>query len=593
MRCLEYPFDSAMILQKKRALRRELLAQEGLVDKKIAILSGSTVGEIKNILELFLLNAGIRPTFYVGEYARFYEEGMFDPSGALAAFEPDVIYIHTSVHNLGNLPAQTDTPEQAEQKLRAETARWMQLWRAMQRFGCPIIQNNFELPDVRVMGNLDAVDIRGRVRFVNRMNDMTALWAEKTPNFYMHDLCWLSASEGVSRWCAPAAWCAYQYALDVPYIPVLCHSLANIVKSIFGKNKKGVVLDLDNTLWGGVIGDDGAEGVALGEESPAGRAFTAFQRYLKELSGMGVLLNVSSKNEDAAARAGFARADSVLKIEDFLCFNANWDPKPRNVEAIAKTINILPESLVFLDDNPVERDLMRQTLPGVAAPELTAPEEYVRILDRGGWFEPTAISDDDRRRGEMYRQNAQRAAEVQSFENYDDYLRSLAMHGEFGAFDAAHLERITQLINKTNQFNMTTRRYTAAEIEALCADPAYLTLYGRLADKFGDNGIVTAMIGHQDGDVLEIDLWIMSCRVFKRNLEQTLFDQIVAACKARGAKTIVGRFLPTAKNLPAKDFYASIGFARVSESETETVYRFDIPEQYEPLNHVMEVTVLP
>ncbi|MBD5101276.1 MAG: HAD-IIIC family phosphatase [Subdoligranulum sp.] len=593
MRCLEYPFDSAMILQKKRALRRELLAQEGLVPKKIAILSGSTVGEIKNILELFLLNAGIQPTFYVGEYARFYEEGMFDPSGALAAFKPDVIYLHTSVHNLGNLPAQTDSPEQAEQKLRAETQRWMQLWRAMQRFGCPIIQNNFELPDVRVMGSLDAVDIRGRVRFVNRMNDMTALWAEKTPGFYMHDLCWLSASEGVGRWCSPAAWCAYQYALDVPYIPVLCHSLANIVKSIFGKNKKGVVLDLDNTLWGGVIGDDGAEGVALGEESPAGRAFTAFQRYLKELSGMGVLLNVSSKNEDAAARAGFARADSVLKTEDFLCFNANWDPKPRNVEAIAKTINILPESLVFLDDNPVERDLMRQTLPGVAAPELTAPEEYVRILDRGGWFEPTAISDDDRRRSEMYRQNAQRAAEVQSFENYDDYLRSLAMRGEFGAFDAAHLERITQLINKTNQFNMTTRRYTAAEIEALCADPAYLTLYGRLADKFGDNGIVTAMIGHQQGETLEIDLWIMSCRVFKRNLEQTLFDQIVAACKARGVKTIVGRFLPTAKNLPAKDFYASIGFARVSESETETVYRFELPAQYEPLNHVMEVTDLP
>ncbi len=263
------------------------------------------------------------------------------------------------------------------------------------------------------------------------------------------------------------------------------------------------------------------------------------------------------------------------------------------MEAIAKAINILPESLVFLDDNPVERDLMRQTLPGVAVPELTAPEEYVRILDRGGWFEPTSVSDDDRRRGEMYRQNAQRAAEVQSFENYDDYLRSLAMRGEFGAFDAAHLERITQLINKTNQFNMTTRRYTAAEIEALCADPACLTLYGRLADKFGDNGIVTALIGRQNGDALEIELWIMSCRVFKRNLEHTLFDQLVAACKARGVKTILGRFLPTAKNLPAKDFYPSIGFARIRESEAEALYRFDIPEQYEPLNHVMEVAALP
>lgn len=592
MRCLEYPFDCAMILQKKRALRRELREQKDLVPKKVAILSGSTVGEIKNILELFLLNAGIDPTFYVGEYARFYEEGMFDPSGALTAFAPDVIYVHTSVHNLDHLPLQTDTPEQAGQKLQDETQRWMGLWRAMQRFGCPIIQNNFELPDARVMGNLDAVDPRGRVRFVRRMNDMTALWAEKTPNFYLHDLCWLSASEGVARWCSPAAWCAYQYALDVPYIPVLCHSLASMIKSIFGKNKKGVVLDLDNTLWGGVIGDDGAEGVALGEESPAGRAFTAFQRYLKELSGMGVLLNVSSKNEDAAARSGFARADSVLRTEDFVCFNANWDPKPKNVEAIAQAVNILPDSLVFLDDNPVERDLMRSALPAVSVPELDAPENYVRILDRGGWFEPTSVSDDDRRRSEMYRQNAQRAAEVQSFANYDDYLRSLSMRAEFGPFDAAHLERITQLINKTNQFNMTTRRYTAAEIEALCADPAHLTLYGRLADKFGDNGIVTALIGRQDGETVEIELWIMSCRVFKRNLEQTLFDRLVTVCGERGVRTIIGRFLPTAKNLPAKEFYPSVGFERVSESETETVYRFEIPDAYEPRGNVMEVVSL-
>ncbi len=254
--------------------------------------------------------------------------------------------------------------------------------------------------------------------------------------------------------------------------------------------------------------------------------------------------------------------------------------------------NILPDSLIFLDDNPVERDLMRSALPAVSVPELDAPENYVRILDRGGWFEPASVSDDDRRRGEMYRQNAQRAAKVQSFANYDDYLRSLSMRAEFGPFDAAHLERITQLINKTNQFNMTTRRYTAAEIEALCADPAHLTLYGRLADKFGDNGIVTALIGRQDVETLEIELWIMSCRVFKRNLEQTLFDRLVAVCGERGVRTIIGRFLPTAKNLPAKEFYPSVGFERVSESETETVYRFEIPDAYEPRGNVMEVVSL-
>jgi len=592
LQCLEYPFDSAMILAKKRALRRELLGQEGLVPKRVAILSGSTVGEIKNILELFLLNAGIQPTFYVGDHARFYEDGMFDASGALAAFAPDVIYMHTSVRNLEHLPLQTDTPEEAERKFQTETKRWMGLWRALQRFGCPIIQNNFELPDVRVMGHLDAVDVHGHVRFVSLMNNMTSLWAAQMPNFYLHDLCWLSASVGLEKWCSPAAWYAYQYAQAVECIPLLCHSVANIIKSLFGKNKKGVALDLDNTLWGGVIGDDGAEGVALGEESPAGRAFSAFQRYLKELSGIGVLLNVASKNEDSAARSGFARPDSVLHTDDFICFKANWEPKPRNVAAIAKELNLLPESLVFLDDNPAERALMRRELPEVAAPELAAPEEYVRLLDRGGWFEPTAISDDDRKRAEMYRQNHQRAEAEASFSDYNEYLRSLAMRCELGAFDAPHLERITQLINKTNQFNLTARRYTAAETAACAADPACLTLYGRLSDRFGDNGIVTAVIGEIADDTLTIALWVMSCRVFQRGLEYAVFDRLCELCRARGLRTIRGIFCPTAKNLPAAGFYATMGFEKISETPEATVYRFSVPETQEPLNRVMEVVTI-
>ena len=592
MQCLEYPFDPAVILAKKRALRRELLKQDGLVQKRVAILSGSTVGEIKNILELFLLNAGIQPTFYVGDHARFYEDGMIEPSRSLAGFAPDVIYMHTCVHNLENLPRQTDTPEEAERKFQSETQRWQQLWRALQRFECPVIQNTFELPDVRVMGHLDAVDVHGRVRFVNLMNNMVSSWAAQTPNFYLHDLCWLSASVGLEKWCSPSAWYAYQYAQAVECIPLLCHSVANIMKSLFGKNKKGLVLDLDNTLWGGVIGDDGAEGVALGGESPPGRAFSAFQEYLKELSGMGVLLNVASKNEDSAARSGFARPDSVLHDEDFVCFKANWDPKPHNIASIAKEINLLPDSLVFVDDNPAERALVRQELPEVAAPEMTAPETYMRTLDRGGWFEPVSVSDDDRKRTGMYRQNRQRAEAQSAAADYDSYLRGLEMRCTFGAFDAPHIERITQLINKTNQFNLTTRRYTAAETAACAADPACLTLYGRLADTFGDNGIVTAVIGHFAGSTLTVDLWVMSCRVFQRGLEYAVFDRICDICRARGTWDIRGIFRPTAKNRPAAGFYDSLGFEKISESDEETVYRFAVPENSAPLNQVMEVEIV-
>lgn len=589
MQELEYPFDGAMILQKKRALKRKLLEKDGLVPKKIAIMSGSTIGEIKNILELFLLDAGIRPEFYVGGYALYYENLVFD-DGSLAAFAPDVIYIHTSAQNITDWPSQFDSAEAAAQKLENTYARFEQVWQAAARFGCPVVQNNFELPSYRIMGNRDAVDVRGRVRFVNELNARFAAYAEKTPNFYLHDLCYLAASVGLDNFFSPSVWYAYKYAMDTQYIPLLCHSVTRIIKSLFGKNKKSVVLDLDNTLWGGVIGDDGPEGIALGKETPAGMAYTEFQAYLKELSGLGVMLNVCSKNEEKNALEGFERADSVLKRDDFLCFKANWDPKHINVAAIAKELNILPDSFVFMDDNPAEREIVRREVPGVTVPELTAPEMYISAIDKAGWFEVTTLSGDDRKRNEMYKQNMQRAAAQASFGDYNDYLRSLEMTCEAGAFDLPHAERITQLINKTNQFNLTTRRYTAAEVEKLIGNPDYITLYGRLVDKFGDNGIVTALIAHVRGDEADIELWIMSCRTFKRNLEHAMFDLLVEECAKRGVKRINGVYLPTAKNLLVSDFYATIGFEKTGESEKgEKSFSFTAFDGYSAQNTVMKV----
>ena len=589
MRCFDYPFDPAFILQKKRALRRELLASEGLVPKKVAILSGSTVGEIKNILELFLLNAGIRPEFYVGGYALFYEELTFDADGALAAFAPDIIYVHTSARNLGNLPLQTDTPEQAEEKFAAECARWQGMWKAAARFGCPVVQNNFELPGLRVMGSMDAVDPHGRVRFVNRMNAMLADWAAATPNFYLHDLCWLSASVGVDSWCAPAAWYAYKYALDMQYIPLLCHSVANIIKSIFGKNKKGVVLDLDNTLWGGVIGDDGPEGVELGNETPTGMAYTAFQSYLKELSGMGVLLNVCSKNEEAAAKAGFERADSVLKADDFLCFKANWEPKDLNLKAIASELNLGADSFVFADDNPAERAIVAAQVPGVAVPALDGAENYIKTLDHGGYFEVTALSKEDLKKTELYHQNAERAKAQAAFADYGQYLDSLEMTATIKGFEPLYIQRIAQLTNKSNQFNLTTLRCSEDDIRAMAGDKNDLCLCGKLVDKFGDNGIVTVVAGRQQGDVLDLTLWLMSCRVLKRGMEDAMMDTVVAEAAARGVKTIVGHYYPTAKNAMVREFYAQYDFAKTAEdADGNTEWTLDVAA-YTPKHPHMKI----
>lgn len=587
----DYPYDCDVILQKKRRLRRELLTQSGLIPKKIAILSGSTIGEIKPILELFLLHHGIQPEFYEGEYARYYENAVFD-DGSLRAFAPDMIYVHTTVQNLSGLPCPADSDVEAEEKLAAEVLRWQSFWDACCSMGAIVIQNNFEFPNVRVMGSFEAVDRRGAVRFVRRMNEALARYAEAHRGFLVNDINYLAAELGLDHWFSPTMWYAYQYALDLSAVPALCASIANIIKSLYGKNKKSMACDLDNTLWGGVIGDDGVQGIQLGEESPSGRAFTALQRYLKLVSQTGVLLNVNSKNEAEIAKSGFSRPESVLHEEDFICFTANWQPKDENLAQMASQLNLLPESFVFLDDNPAEREIVRRRFPQTAVPELTEPEHYVRTLARSGYFEVTSLSADDKKRSEMYRENAQRAQAQAAFSDYSDYLRSLEMKAVIAPFDIAHAARITQLMNKTNQFNLTTRRYTDAEVSACMSDGNTLTLYASLADRFGDNGIVSALIGRVQDGILTIEEWVMSCRVFKRDLELAVFDALIAYCRTHNITSIEGDYLPTAKNAYVRTLYPTLGFSQTAESEEGTHYCFDILAESAPLCSVIEVTSL-
>lgn len=588
MSMLDYPFDGALVLQKKRALKKELLCAEGLIDKKVAIMSGCTVGEFKNMLELFLLKGGIRPQFHEGGYALFYENVVFD-DGTLAGFAPDVLYIHTSVRNVRAWPAPGMDTAEADELLNTELARFTAVWDAAEKLGCPVVQNNFELPLWRNYGNMDSWDKSGRVNFINRLNARFAEEAQKRGYLFIHDINYLSAMHGVDEWCDTAAWYGYKYPCAPQFIPEFCHSLAGLVKSLFGRTKKAVVTDLDNTLWGGVIGEEGAEGVELGSESPAGMAFAEFQEYLAMLAARGILLNVASKNEKEPAESGFKRDDSPLKTEDFLCFEANWNPKSQSIAKIAETLNIGIDSLVFTDDNPAEREEVRRVHPAVEAPPIAQPEASIKMVDRGAYFEVSSLSKDDVARGEMYKQNAQRAAQQQSFADYGEYLKSLEMSAEIAPFKEEWQERITQLINKTNQFNLTTRRYTAAEVSELAKDGTQLTLSGRLVDKFGDNGLTTAIIAKQTGDALDIELWIMSCRVFKRGLEHAMFDALVAEAKKRGVKTITGTWLPTAKNVITKDFYTSIGFQLTEENEDGRRFSYTVPKSYENQNKAIEI----
>ena len=334
------------------------------------------------------------------------------------------------------------------------------------------------------------------MNFVLRLNAEFANYARNHSRFLINDILYLSAQVGQAAWFRNSYWYNFHMALSPTATVALAHNVAAIVKSVYGKSKKCLVLDLDNTLWGGVIGDDGVQNLILGKDHPVGEAFLDFQRYVKDLQRRGVILAVCSKNDAENAKEGFSHPDSVLKLEDFSAFKANWDPKPENIRAIAAELNIGLDSIVFVDDNPAERDFVAEQLPEVAVPNVGADVScFAEVLEHERYFEVDKVVQDDLNRSAYYSSNAQRSAGQAKFSNYGEFLASLEMTAEIGPFLPVYLERITQLINKTNQFNLTTRRYTSAEVVAIAQDPAFITLYGRLADKFGDNGLVSVLIG--------------------------------------------------------------------------------------------------
>lgn len=578
MKELCYPFDSAYIIKKKRSIKKALLADGSQrIEKRIAVLGGSTTGDIVATLELFLLDNGIQPAFYESEYNAYWQDAMFG-NEELDSFKPDVIFIHTSNRNITETLSMSMTREQVDEALDRQLEHFTVMWKKLsEKFGCAIIQNNFELPLYRLLGNRDAYDFHGMTSFISRLNEKFCEYARDNKNFYINDINYLSASYGLEKWSNPLYWYMYKYALCLEAVPYLSHSVANIIKSLYGKNKKAFALDLDNTLWGGIVGDDGVDNLALGEETATAQAYREFQLYVKKHKELGVMLSVCSKNEEENAIAGLNHPDGWLRPDDFVNIKANWDPKDRNISAIASEINILPESMVFVDDNPAERAIVAGQLPGVAVPEMDTVENYIRTIDRNGYFEVTSFSEDDLKRNEMYIANAKRAQQQASFENYEDYLLSLQMSAQICDFEPVYIDRITQLTNKSNQFNLTTKRYTPAQMQEVYESDSYIRLFGKLSDKFGDNGVVSVVIGKKQDNELHIDLWLMSCRVLKRDMEYAMLDRLAEESKKQGITKLKGYYYPTAKNKMVKNLYSDFGFEKLSEDEQgNAVYELDI-----------------
>ena len=590
MKELEYPFDAEYIIKKRKSIRRTLLSDGSKrLKKRIAVFGGSTTNDIVVYLDLFLLNQGIEADFYQSEYAQYWQDAMF-PSRELLDFRPDLVFIHTTNRNISTYPDTSMSREDVQSLLDSEYNKFEQMWQKIsEAYHCPIIQNNFELPFYRIMGNKDCSDYRGRSHFITSLNERFYSYAEKTEGFYINDIHFISSSYGLKAWSDPSYWNMYKYAMCVDAIPEFSFNVSNIIKSVFGRNKKALALDLDNTLWGGVVGDDGVDGIQIGQETGVAQSYYEFQSYIKSLKSLGVVLTVCSKNDHENAIAGLNHPEGALKPDDFIIIKANWENKDRNIVETAAELNILPDSIVFVDDNPAERAIVEAQVSGVCAPVMDSVENYITTIDRNGYFEVTNFSEDDLKRNEMYKANAQRAVQQAAFADYKDYLLSLDMTAVIDDFLPVYLQRITQLSNKSNQFNVTTKRYTATEMEEVYESKEYIRLYGKLIDKFGDNGVVSVVIGKKNGEILDMELWLMSCRVLKRDMELAMLDRLVERCREQGIKTIKGYYYPTAKNSMVKELYGFFGFEKISEDESgNTVWKLDV-DSYEKRNHVIRV----
>lgn len=553
------------LLLGRKKLRRELSSEPGMHALRVAILGGSTTQELADLLELLLLDSGFLPQIYQSAYGRFYEEAVLDPQ-QLITFSPDIVYIHTGPSELSALSWQVASSEEADASVEAELLRYQQVWQSVQQaLPAQIIQSNFALPPTAELGHLDIVLPQGASRFCMQLNAGFAAAAESDPRLLLHDVHRVASTVGLSRWYDAARWFSYKIPVTPEASLALARSLTTIILALYGRSRKVLVLDLDNTLWGGVIGDDGVEKLQIGNETAVAEAYTAFQKYCLALHNRGVLLAVCSKNDEAVAKSGFAHPDSVLRLEHFASFQANWNPKHENILRIAEELNLGLDSFVFLDDNPAERAIVQGQLPSVAVPDIGSDvAQYISTLDGFRYFEPISISQEDRDRASQYRANTERAALQSSFASYGDYLQSLEMSAEIAPFSTVYLDRIAQLTNKTNQFNLTTRRYTLAEMEAVLHDPRYIGLYGRLSDRFGNNGLISVVLGRVEAQHLHLDLWLMSCRVLKRDMEHAMLDVLVEHARFAGVTTLHGYYLPTKKNGVVADHYKQLGFTQTS-----------------------------
>ena len=536
---------------------------------KIALLGDTATQLLSTAIQGEAVARRISVEFYEGEYSQV-ERQLLDTTSELYDFAPDILIIFQSTHKwcehhslltasqqsaladerLGFISTVCQTPRLANKK---------------------IIYFNYPEIEDTVFGSYANKVTESFTYQVRKLNYELMNLSQQYANLFVCDIAGLQNKLGRDMMYASNVYVSTEMVLSLDALPYVASRVMDIVGAIKGQFKKCLILDLDNTVWGGVIGDDGLEGIQLGHGLGIGKAFTEFQMWVKKLKQRGIIICVASKNNEDTAKEPFEKhPDMILKLDDIAVFMANWETKVDNIRAIQQILNIGFDSMVFLDDNPFERNMVREHIPDIAVPELPEdPGEYLEYLYSLNLFETASYSNADKDRTKQYQVEAKRVSLSKTFTNEADFLKSLNMVSKVSGFTKFNTPRVAQLSQRSNQFNLRTVRYTEADIETLAADPKVIDLSFTLEDKFGDNGLIAVIImKEQDTETLFVDTWFMSCRVLKRGMENFTLNTMVEEARARGYKRIVGEYLPTPKNKMVEEHYPHLGFTPVADSQT-------------------------
>jgi len=566
-----------------------------LIPKKIAVLASYTTHHLVNVLKLFLYQRRISPVFYEGEYNGIAME-LMNSDSYLYDFKPDIILLLTYHTDIREYPRLFVSDTEIECWIKGKVDYYKKLWEYTTSIpACQVFQTLFVSPVYRTLGNMEANYLFSPSICLNSLN--MELTRQKPANVSFIDMEYFASYFGKRRWFDEANYYLSKQGFSFDAFGMVCYAFSRIISSLSGNVKKCLALDLDNTLWGGVIGDDGLEGINVNPSDAVGESFLAFQQYLKKLKERGVILAVCSKNDENIAKLPFQNhPDMILSLDDIACFVANWNDKPGNIREIANQLNIGIDSIVFFDDNPFERDIVRQFIPEVEV--IDVPEDpalFVDALDKAMCFEWNQLTEEDLSRSDSYTTDRKRSELCSHIIDYNSYLQALNMKANIANVTSMELARFSQLINKSNQFNLRTKRYTKAAISHMVERKGdYKLLHISLEDKFGKYGIISCIIVKKIEKIALIDTWVMSCRVLKRGVENAAFNSICDVARKWNCDWVVGEYLPTKKNQMVSGLYQELGFEKAQDgwfSGSEiggSVYRMNLSSAV-PKNHYITI----